>query len=128
MCWFAVCNVLLAAACSGHKPAAHLLCRLYSDSTQSGALAIDPDLTGAAYQAAVAGLDWTAAQQVTYSAQADGCHFCCQKGKQHQVVTLDGTNPVCFSFSYTEGNIGERGGGILSWGWERWGGGYRVCA
>lgn len=50
-------KVLLAAAFSGHSPAANLLCRLYSDSRQASAAAADPDLVGAAYQAAVAQLE-----------------------------------------------------------------------
>ena len=50
-------NVLLAAASSGHSQATDLLCRLYCDSRQAGAAAVDPDLLGAAYQAAVAQLE-----------------------------------------------------------------------
>ncbi|KAL0039225.1 hypothetical protein WJX77_012027 [Trebouxia sp. C0004] len=49
-------NILLAAAFHGDAPAADLLCKLYTDSLEAGAAIIDPDLRGAAYQAAVAGI------------------------------------------------------------------------
>ncbi|KAL0033662.1 hypothetical protein WJX79_010747 [Trebouxia sp. C0005] len=49
-------NVLLAAAFHGHAPAADLLCQLFTDSLEAGGASIDPDLRGAAYQAAVAGI------------------------------------------------------------------------
>ena len=48
--------MLLAAAFHGDAPAAELLCQLYTDSVEGGGASIDPDLRGAAYQAAVAGI------------------------------------------------------------------------
>lgn len=49
-------NVLLAAAFHGDAPAADLLCQLYTDSLEAGGASIDPNLRGAAYQTAVAGI------------------------------------------------------------------------
>lgn len=64
-------KVLLAAAVSGHSPAANLLCRLYSDSKQAGAAAMDPDLLGAAYQAAVAQLEGCSTGDSSSSSSSD---------------------------------------------------------
>ena len=48
--------MLLAATFHGDAPAADLLCQLYLNSLEAGDTSIDPDLRGAAYQAAVAGI------------------------------------------------------------------------
>lgn len=57
LAWCVQGRVLLAAALSGHQPARALLCRLYNDSRQGAPPGVDPDLLGAAYQAAVAQLE-----------------------------------------------------------------------
>ena len=86
-------QVLLAAAFAGDASSASFLCQLYANSTSSDAsdaTAIDPDLRGAAYHAAVAHLGDCLSESGEATASFAPAAFCrsCIEPRTRQQHTL----------------------------------------